>query len=208
MSKKYVALTFDDGPRAPMIEMVDKFTAYGGHATFLVCGTQLNTENDERIKHAIEAGCELGGHSYYHTSLNKIEDPAIIESNLRAPYDIVKARYNYDMKVTRLPNHATNDLVYEVAQKLGIPLIGTGMNGACDWSSKVPAEEIAPKVIASAYDGGICCLHVNERTCKALDTILPALKEQGYKFVTVSELFKLKDFDPPYFEQIKGTTKL
>ena len=207
MSKKYVALTFDDGPRAPMTEMVDKFTAYGGHATFLVCGTQLNTENDERIKHAIEAGCELGGHSYYHTSLNKIEDPAIIESNLRAPYDIVKARYNYDMKVTRLPNHATNDLVYEVAQKLGIPLIGTGMNGACDWSSKVPAEEIAPKVIASAYDGGICCLHVNERTCKALDTILPTLKEQGYEFVTVSELFKIKNFDPPYFEQIKGTTK-
>ena len=208
MSKKYVALTFDDGPRAPMIEMVDKFTAYGGHATFLVCGTQINTENDERIKHAIEAGCELGGHSYRHISLNKEEDPAIIESNLRAPYDIVKARYNYDMNITRLPNHAANDLVFEIAKKLGIHLIGTGMNGACDWNPEVPAEEIAPKVIASAYDGGICCLHVNERTCKALDTILPALKEQGYEFVNVSELFKLKDFDPPYFEQIKGTTKL
>ena len=27
MNKKYVALTFADGPRAPMIEMIDKFTA-------------------------------------------------------------------------------------------------------------------------------------------------------------------------------------
>ena len=206
MDKKYVALTFDDGPRAPMIEMIDKFTAFGGHATFLVCGTSLTSENDERINHAIEAGCELGGHSYRHISLNQVEDPAVIEANLLAPYNIMKARYNYDMNITRLPNHATNDLVFEIAKKLGIHLIGTGMNGASDWSSKVPAEEIAPKVIASAYDGGICCLHVNERTCKALDTILPALKEQGYEFVTVSELFKIKNFDPPYFVQIKGTT--
>ncbi len=206
MNKKYVALTFDDGPRDPMIEMIDKFTAVGGHATFLVCGTLLNKENDERIKHAIEAGCELGGHSYNHLSLNKVEELALIEANLRAPYDIVKARYNYDMKVTRLPNHAADERVFEIAKKLGIPLIGTGMNGASDWNPEVPAEEIAPKVIASAYDGGICCLHVNERTCKALDTILPTLKEQGYEFVTVSELFEIKGFEPPYFEQIKGTT--
>lgn len=208
MNKKYVALTFDDGPRAPMIEMIDKFTAVGGHATFLVVGTQINENNDSRIQHAIEAGCELGGHSYRHISLNKVEDPAVIEANLRAPFDIVKARYNYDMAITRLPNHAANDLVFEIAKKLNMPLIGTGMNGASDWNPEVPAEEIAPKVIASAYDGGICCLHVNERTCKALDTILPTLKEQGYEFVTVSELFKIKNFTPPYFEQIKGTTTL
>jgi len=208
MNKKYVALTFDDGPRAPMIEMIDKFTAVGGHATFLVVGTLLNNDNDERITHAIEAGCELGGHSYRHISLNKVDDPAVIEANLLAPYNIMKARYNYDMSITRLPNHAANDLVFEIAKKHNIHLIGTGMNGACDWNNEVPAEEIAPKVIASAYDGGICCLHVNERTCKALDTILPTLKEQGYEFVTVSELFKLKNFTPPFFEQIKGTTTL
>ncbi len=206
MEKKYVALTFDDGPREPMIEMVDKFTAAGGHATFLVCGHLLTASNDHRIKHALEVGCELGGHSYYHCSLSKVEDMAVIEANLRAPYDIVKARYGYDMKVTRLPNHAADERVFEVAKKLGIPLIGTGMDGACDWDPNVPAEVIAPKVIASAYDGGICCLHVNERTCKALDTILPTLKEQGYEFVTVSELFELKSFEPPYFQQIKGTT--
>jgi len=208
MNKKYVALTFDDGPREPMSEMIDKFTAFGGHATFLVVGTGITNENDKHITHAIEAGCELGGHSYCHISLNKIDDPAVIEANLRAPFDIMKARYNYDMAITRLPNHAANDLVFEIAQKLNMPLIGTGMNGASDWNPEVPAEEIAPKVIASAFDGGICCLHVNDRTCKALDTILPTLKEQGYEFVTVSELFKIKNFTPPYFEQIKGTTTL
>lgn len=208
MEKKYVALTFDDGPREPMSEMVDKFTAVGGHATFLVVGTKLTDENDKHILHAIEAGCELGGHSYRHISLNQVEDPKVIEANLRAPFDIMKARYNYDMAITRLPNHAANDLVFEIAEGLNMPLIGTGMDGARDWNNEVPAEEIAPKVIASAFDGGICCLHVNERTCKALDTILPTLKEQGYEFVTVSELFKIKGFKPPFRVQIKGTAAL
>ncbi len=205
MEKKYVALTFDDGPRYPMTEMVDKFTAIGGHATFLLIGTSITDENDPFIRHALEAGCELGGHSYNHVSLSKVEELAVIEANLRAPYDIIKVRYGYDMKVTRLPNHAADERVFAIAQKLGIHLIGQGMDGALDARPYVPVEDIEAKVIASAYDGGICCLHVNERTCKALDTILPTLKEQGFEFVTVSELFKIKNFTPPYFEQIKNT---
>ncbi len=38
---------------------------------------------------------------------------------------------------------------------------------------------------AAKLEGGIID-NVYERTCKALDTILPTLKEQGYEFVTVS----------------------
>ena len=98
MEKKYVALTFDDGPRYPMTEMVDKFTAIGGHATFLLIGTSITDENDPFIRHALEAGCELGGHSYNHVSLSKVEELAVIEANLRAPYDIIKARYGYDIR--------------------------------------------------------------------------------------------------------------
>ena len=31
---------------------------------------------------------------------------------------------------------------------------------------------------------------------EALDTIIPELQKQGYKFVTVTELFKIKGIEP------------
>ena len=36
----------------------------------------------------------------------------------------------------------------------------------------------------------------NSRTVEAIDQIIPALKEQGYKFTTVSGLFEAKGITP------------
>ena len=36
----------------------------------------------------------------------------------------------------------------------------------------------------------------NSMTVEALDTIIPELQKQGYKFVTVTELFKIKGIEP------------
>ena len=41
MEKKYLAIAFDDGPYAPMCEMVDKIVAYGWKAAFAVVGKEI-----------------------------------------------------------------------------------------------------------------------------------------------------------------------
>ena len=54
------------------------------------------------------------------------------------------------------------------------------------------AADRAFKVTSKAYDGAIVVMHCfqgNDETVEALQTILPELKAQGYKFVTVSELY-------------------
>jgi peptidoglycan/xylan/chitin deacetylase (PgdA/CDA1 family) len=56
-------------------------------------------------------------------------------------------------------------------------------------------------VINNAADGQIVLLHDfvgNEATVEALDIIIPELKKQGYRFVTVPELFKLKKITPDH----------
>jgi peptidoglycan/xylan/chitin deacetylase (PgdA/CDA1 family) len=64
-----------------------------------------------------------------------------------------------------------------------------------DW--KLPAAEIAHRVVSHMEDGGIICLHdgrgtrVNpdiSATIEAVRRIIPTLLEKGYHFVTVSEL--------------------
>ena len=52
---------------------------------------------------------------------------------------------------------------------------------------------------AQARDGAVILLHDmegNEQTVQALDMIIPALKEQGYRFVTISQLFEQSGVTP------------
>lgn len=54
-------------------------------------------------------------------------------------------------------------------------------------------------ILKQAKDGDIILLHDaegNSMTVEALDTIIPELQKQGYKFVTVTELFKIKGIEP------------
>ena len=68
--------------------------------------------------------------------------------------------------------------------------------GCQDWEATVGKEERREGIISNAEPGAIYLLHDfegNEATVEALDKAIPVLKEQGYVFVTVSELFdKLK----------------
>ena len=201
MDKKYIALTFDDGPCEPMKEMIKKFADIGGKATFFVVGCRISDRHDDSMLYAIQNGCELGGHAYNHIHLQEIEDAALIKAHLIAPFNIVKARYGYDMSYSRLPYMTTNSLVYDVAKDLSMPLIGNSITSG-DWLEDAKAENVAEAVIDQAFDGSICCLHVKQTTCDALDIILPELQKQGYEFVTVAELARIKGATLRYNEQI------
>ena len=57
-----------------------------------------------------------------------------------------------------------------------------------DWEISNP-KKIAEKAIKEIHDGDIVLMHdVRKRTVDALKLMIEALKEQGYQFVTVSEL--------------------
>ena len=71
--------------------------------------------------------------------------------------------------------------------------------GANDWDDKVSAEERAKLIIDNASDGCIILLHDsygNSKTVEALDTIIPTLLDEGYEFLTVTELFEKNGVEP------------
>jgi peptidoglycan/xylan/chitin deacetylase (PgdA/CDA1 family) len=71
--------------------------------------------------------------------------------------------------------------------------------GCEDWVPEVTAEQRAERVLAAAEDGQIVLLHDmqwNQNTVEALKTIIPELKKRGYEFVTVPQLFELKNITP------------
>jgi len=54
-------------------------------------------------------------------------------------------------------------------------------------------------IMASLRPGAIILLHDlfnNEQTLEAVEMLIPAIREQGYEFVTVSDLFAQYGIDP------------
>ena len=94
----------------------------------------------------------------------------------------------------RPPYIAVNDVMIDTINKIFIAGIGTE-----DWLDEVTAEMRAEKILAQAKNGSIILLHDaqgNSQTVAALDLIIPALLNDGYEFLTVTELFAAEGVEP------------
>lgn len=192
MEQKYISIIFDDGPSAPMCEMVDKIASFGWKAGFAIIGRKINDQTESILQYAIDKGFELVTHGWQHVHLTKLETKEEIIDEMMRPVTEVKNRVGYDIKMGRLPFINFNDNVLNIMTELNLPLLGQGIDGGNDWSKDTTSEIVSSAVLNSVSDGAIACLHVSEITNEALDIILPELKKRGYSLVTPQEIFEIK----------------
>ena len=77
--KPMVALTFDDGPYAPVgNRIMDCLAQYGGKATFYVVGERCASYQAE-LQRMVAEGHEIGNHTNNHKYLNKLDAAQIRE---------------------------------------------------------------------------------------------------------------------------------
>lgn len=191
---KYIALTFDDGPNSTTTnEVIDKLEKYGIVASFFLIGNNIDDESAKAVKRAYDLGCEIDNHSRTHSNMTELS-----AEEIKAEYDYTDGKV-YEItgehtKFFRPPYIAVHQIVFD---NVDVPFIaGIGAN---DWEDRVTAEMRARMILKQAKDGDIILLHDaegNSMTVEALDTIIPELQKQGYKFVTVTELFKAKGIEP------------
>lgn len=191
---KYIALTFDDGPNATTTnEVIDKLEKYGIVASFFLVGNNVNDESAKAVKRAYDLGCEIDNHSRTHSNMTELS-----AEEIKAEFDYTDEKV-YEItgehtKFFRPPYIAVHQIMFD---NIDVPFIaGIGAN---DWEDRVTAEMRARMILKQAKDGDIILLHDaegNSMTVEALDTIIPELQKQGYKFVTVTELFGAKGIIP------------
>ena len=191
---KYIALTFDDGPNATTTnEVIDKLEKYGIVASFFLVGNNVNDESAKAVKRAYDLGCEIDNHSRTHSNMTELS-----AEEIKAEFDYTDEKV-YEItgehtKFFRPPYIAVHQIMFD---NIDVPFIaGIGAN---DWEDRVTAEMRARMILKQAKDGDIILLHDaegNSMTVEALDTIILELQKQGYKFVTVTELFSAKGIIP------------
>lgn len=188
---KYISIIFDDGPRDPMCEMIDKFKEFNYTCGFAIIGNQICDKTLPTLKYAIDNGFELCSHSYSHVELANMSKQEAAEQLIK-PIETVKKLLGYDIKTARTPYLQNNEMLAEISMENNLPYLGQGIPGAHDWEKDIDPKEISDSVINNVYDGAIITFHVTNATYASLDIMLPALKDMGYQLVTPSKLFEIK----------------
>ncbi|MBC2254498.1 polysaccharide deacetylase family protein [Listeria ivanovii] len=196
-SGKKIALTFDDGPSPSVTpKVLATLKRYNAKATFFVLGSRV-IANPGLVKQELDAGHQVGSHSWDHPQLTKLSKKEVYDQILKTQ-KVVFDQTGYFPTTMRPPYGAVNK---EVAEEIGIPIIQWSVDTE-DWKIRNP-KSVTMKVLANASDGAIVLMHdIHPTTGDSLEKTLKLLKKQGYQFVTVNELFseKLK-IGKQYFDE-------
>lgn len=195
---KFAALTFDDGPNTVTTpQVLDVLEKYGVPASFFVCGENISPESAEVMKRAVKLGCEIQNHSRTHSDMTKMTAEEI-RAEIDYTSDKVEEAVGIRPRFFRPPYISVNELMHESTD-----LTFICGNGAEDWNDEVSAEDRYNRIMEQMTDGMVILMHDmsgNSKTVKALNMLIPNLKEQGYKLVTISKLFEEKGVIPKHGE--------
>lgn len=190
-----IALTFNitwgDTMVDPILEQLDKHEVT---ATFFLLGEWVKHHPDivERIE---SGGHEIGMLGYHYKSYLE-QKPEEIKKDINMARDIFNTIGFEDMRLLRTPSGHLNEEVLELATNQGYDVIQWNVNPR-DWENP-GTDKIIEHVMSNTSNGDIILMHASDsvkHTPTALETILPNLKQDGFKFVTISELISRSEAD-------------
>ena len=191
--EKIVAITFDDGPDDKYTnQILDLLAEYEAKATFFILGKNAE-KHPEVILRQFEEGHELANHTYTHpwnTTLKRIEE------EMQKTNDIIYSITGFKPILFRPVGGLYTDGMIDVAVKNGYTVIMWSWHQDTeDWKDP-GVRKIVNKVLGGTKPGDVILFHDGgsdrTQTVEALKEILPVLKKQGYRFVTISEMLEMK----------------
>ncbi len=201
VSKKLVVLSFDDGPHPVYTpQILDVLREEGVHAVFFVLGEWAAAHPDV-LKRIHSEGHEIGNHTYSHTLkegspecdvVRKVEDTAALVEKLTGT----------TTRWLRPVGGALSTAFVRAAESTGHNLVLWNIDTE-DWRAargSGRSAEIRKRVAdAPPVNGSVILMHdgggYRGATVQALKAIIPALREQGYEFCTLSELWHFLGLD-------------
>lgn len=185
-NQKSVALTFDDGPSVYTDDLLNILKKYDASGTFFVIGNKVEIYSDT-LRRMIQEGNEIGNHSYNHKWLTKVSDQEFLKQ-INQTQQVVKKVTGFTPRLMRPTYGAVNQSLRK-RSKLKIVMWDVDTR---DWESH-NIDHILKKTVQSTKDGSIILMHdTKKQTVTILEKLLKELKKEGYQFVTVSELDKMK----------------
>ena len=189
--KKLVALTFDDGPAAKYTEAyLDILNQYGIHATFFNLGNSIQ-EYPDLAKKIVEQGSEVMSHTQQHQQLSLLDAPSL-QKELSDTFSAIESATGTKTTSFRPPYGDFTEKAW--LNSGGLASVSVLWNqDSEDW--KLPGvEKLVSNSLKNVTSGSIILMHDGggnrDQDVQALSQIIQQLQDQGYEFVTVTELMK------------------
>lgn len=191
-SEKYIALTFDDGPSGRYTQrLLDGLAKRDVKVTFLLCGYRMETY-PKMVQTIYEQGHEIGLHGYSHKDMSKMtlheiagelsDTAALLPKGCRPAF-------------LRPPGGASSQQTAQAAKSAGLALLNWSVDPR-DWATH-DAAAVQTAVVQNIQDGDVILLHdMCDCSVDAALAIIDTLRAQGFQFVTVSELARIKGVSP------------
>jgi peptidoglycan/xylan/chitin deacetylase (PgdA/CDA1 family) len=188
------ALTFDDGPDPTTTPRVLEVLArHRAHATFFMVGRKARREPD-LVTRVVAAGHAVGHHTLDHVSLTGL-DRATVRTQIDQGFAAVGPACD---RLFRPPYGHQDLAVWRAAREAGHEVVAWTSHVE-DWTPQ-PAAEIERRLGAALAPGAIILLHdapqlednpnrPREALLTALDALLTRATREGWRFVTLPELF-------------------
>jgi peptidoglycan-N-acetylglucosamine deacetylase len=186
-NQKVVALTFDDGPTKNVNQILPLLDKYHAKATFFLIGEEIE-KHPEEAKKIVEAGHQIGNHTYSHNRM-VFKTPSYIKEEIQKTDQLIqKAGYKGEIDF-RPPN----------GKKLvGLPYYLNKHNrDTITWNIEpdsyyTNASDKVNYVTENIKPGSIILMHPmyddTGNEIQAIEGVLQALSNEGYTFVTVNKL--------------------
>lgn len=203
-----IALTFDDGPNDTttydVLRVLEKHHVKG---TFFLIGDNITEKSIPAIHREMAMRHEIECHSQKHAVMSEMSAEAVREDIARS-CEAIRAITGRQPVFFRPPYIAVSE---ELFDQVGMPFIcGYGCE---DWVPDASAEHRESGMLERAADGAMMLLHDmegNDNTVQAIDRVIPRLQAQGYRFVTLEEMFAIKGLKPLHgvlYSQVAQTEK-
>jgi peptidoglycan-N-acetylglucosamine deacetylase len=187
-----IALTFDDGPSESTPSLLRILDRHKVPATFFMCGQ--NVERLPAVAQRVAAGGhEIGNHSDSHPHLAFCSRDFIYRELATAQEKILR-HTGVAPRLFRAPYGVRWFGLKNAQERLGLLGVMWGTVGN-DW--KWSAPRVTKLFLDRARYGDIFCLHDGRTlepapeigtTLAAVEAMIPALKERGLRFETVSQI--------------------
>lgn len=242
-SKKLVALTFDLCERAAEVTgydaaVVNYLRDNNIKATFYAGGKWMRSHPEKTKQLMADPQFEIGNHAWTHGNMRvlSVDDLQAQVLWTQAQYELLWEELGKEAQQSGISPAEINKIpalplsfrypygtcgveALDLMAEQGLPSIQWNIVTADPWG-KQTADGIAKTVVQGIKPGSIIIAHANGRgwkTSEALPKFIPALKAQGYEFVTVTELlnagiaveatdtcFELKPGDNQFYDQKVG----
>ena len=161
------------------------FKAAGGKATFFL-GGQWAARHPAEAKELAAMGMEIASHGDAHRHVASMS----LEGNLE---EIDRANRSIEAATGMRPRlyapayGEVNGIVRRAAQMRGMPVVMWSID-TIDWRTWHTPDIIRSRVLTRLSPGAIVLIHPTDRTLAALPGLLSAIRAQGYRVETVSDL--------------------